>query len=173
MRDYLDNNLDCYTQTIQVFNVDEDIVPLEQVYFTVKPLMLLDGINQNRIYDPLGTHRIMELLRILDTRDLDLSTIAEAKFARDIINQNTDDMLDQYILRDGISDIDSLMPTQIPVKLINSDKLTIPNNLKHHRDGLEWLQQEIETGKIRGEIPINSLVSIKNLQWLSSLKESQ
>jgi hypothetical protein len=87
--------------------------------------------------------------------------------AREFITQNNCEWLTKYIDVEGVKDYDNLEDAVIPIELLHTDLLAIPANLNHNAEGLEYLQNEITKAHQNANIPINSLVAIKALQWIA------
>jgi hypothetical protein len=83
--------------------------------------------------------------------------------------RNVDTLFNDHIGIESLSDMDNLNDTLIPVSLLDQQLLTVPDNLNHHLLGLEWIKHEIDSSKVSGVIPVNSLTSIKMLNWIANL----
>jgi hypothetical protein len=112
------------------------------------------------------------LCRQIDFGTVDPNVITNATVARWMIEQNQQGWLQNYISTESTKDIDNLEHVNVPLDLLNSDVLTVPDKLVHHPEGYKWLLQEVSRAKQCGHIALNTLVSLKNLQWLASLKDT-
>jgi hypothetical protein len=61
------------------------------------------------------------------------------------------------------------MHVLVPTAILDSSELTIPTELNHNSNGLDYIKSEIQQAHVTGSIPFNSLVVIKALQWISQL----
>ena len=158
-----------YTQCLTRYNVNKEKIGVDRTHFLKKPWALMDGINANQVYSPIGTKLTFDLLRSLDFSTMCLNDIANATVARNIIMRNVDTLFNDYIGIESLSDIDNLQDTLIPIELLNPHLVSIPLELNHHPEGLDWIKYEIDLSKANGVIPINSLTSIKMLNWINQL----
>jgi len=159
-----------YTQSLKDYQFDRPLRPLHNHHLLLKPWHDLNGLNNNSIYAPLGMDNYsFDLCRSIDFSRVDPTTITDAKVARWLIDCNHQSWLHKYIITESTKDIDNLEHVDIDLDLINPTLLEIPENLNHDPQGLEWLSNQIITAKACGKMPLNTLISLKNLQWLSSL----
>jgi hypothetical protein len=162
-----------YTQSLKHYDVQKIKHPLKYHHLLLKPWSALNGVNNNTLYAPIGaTDRAFDLCRQIDFGTVDPNVITNAAVARWIIDQNQQYWLQNYISTESTKDIDNLEHVNVPLNLLNSDVLTVPDKLVHHPEGHEWLLQEASRAKQCGHIALNTLVSLKNLQWLASLKDT-
>lgn len=152
-----------YTTQLLDLKLDMPWPGLEKRHLLNKPWHLFDHINGNRIYAPLGSDLLFDLCRRLDFSLLDLEFVAEARLAREIISRAGQDWLFDFVDSESIHEMDNLESMILDVDGID---IEIPQ-LNHDIDGLYWLREEQYQARSTGKIPINSLVSIKNLQWIS------
>jgi hypothetical protein len=158
-----------YSQPLRDYPMDRERIPLEYRYLNIKPWDLLSGMNNNRLYAPLADDGILLQVRQLDFSQVDLDVIADATVARELIHRNVGSMLDEFIATEGVKDNDNLEEAMIPVSKLDPTKLTVPDNLNHNSEGLDYIQSEISQAQSKGYMPINSLVVIKALQWLAKV----
>lgn len=158
-----------YTSSLSAYDFTRVRVRVEQVHMLQKPWDCLNGNNNNHIYSPIGNDLTFNSLRQLDYSKIPVNTIADALVAREIIFRNVGDTFNNYIGVESLSDGDSLKDIVIPLDLINKELLVVPNNLNHNAEGAEFINYEIEQAYKNKSIPINSLLSIKALDWLSKL----
>lgn len=158
-----------YTQSLKNYNVDSVKIGIEYRHMLLKPWSLLDGVNQNRLYAPIADNHNLEQLRQLDFGKIPVDAIANATVAKELIERNQCQHLLEYLEYESLKDSDNLENITIPIELLRNDLLTIPTNLTHNLDGENWLKDELARAFKTGDIPINSLVSLKALQWLSAV----
>jgi len=146
------------------------VPPVHIKYQTLphKPWHALQGINQNRIYTPLGCEDTFNDLRKINPTEFDFEMIADAKFGRELINRYAPN-LSSIITHCNSHDNDNIVQIQVPTKNLDYTQLYIPDNLVHHPDGVDWLTYELESSKVTGYIDMNTLISFKNLQYISDL----
>lgn len=146
------------------------VPPVHIKYQTLprKPWHALQGINQNRIYTPLGCENTFNDLRKINPADFDFEMLADAKFGRELVDRYAPD-LSSIITHCNSHDNDSINQIQVPTANLDYTQLYIPEHLNHHPDGVDWLTAEIESSKVTGHINMNTLVSFKNLQYISDL----
>ena len=159
--------------TPQMIKMQPDLLsrpPIHIKYHTlsVKPLHALQGINQNQLHTPLASQEIFDDLRKINLGELDFEMIADARISKDLINRYAPDLLSMITRQSGY-DNDSIVQTQVPTRNLDYNQLYVPSNLNHHPDGIEWLAYELELSKTTGYINLNTLVSFKNLQYISDL----
>jgi hypothetical protein len=167
--DYLQTHQDFYVTSIANYNINKQKISIEQIHYLRKPWSLLDGLNGNYIYSPLGTYRTFDLLRSLNFSNLSIDLIADARLARTLIAENVNDFLDPYITCEGIQDGDNLQDTLVPMQYLDHSLLVLPDNLNHDLEGSEYIQHEIQQAKKSGFLPVNSMTSIKMLHHMASL----
>lgn len=158
-----------YTQSLKKYNFDEHKISLAQRYMLMKPWDKLNGINQNSVYSPIASDYTFQLLRRLDYSDIDVNVIIEASVAKEIIQRNVGNSLSMYYDIEDVTDGDVLLPCNIPLELIDINKLVIPDTLNHDPHGLTYITNEIQLAHKNQFIPLNSLVVIKALQWIDRL----
>ena len=146
------------------------VPPIHIKYHTlsVKPWHALQGINQNRIYTPLGSQDIFNDLRKINPADFDVEMLADAKFGRELINRYSPD-LSPIVTHCNSYDNDNIVQIQVPTENLDYNQLYIPEDLLHHSDGVDWLTYELDLSKVTGYIDMNTLISFKNLQYISNL----
>jgi hypothetical protein len=158
-----------YTQSLKKYNFDTHKVGIARQFMLMKPWNKLNGINQNCVYGPIGSDSTFKLLRELDFSKIDPAIIAEASIAKDIIYRNVNDLLAQYYDIEDVTDGDVLLPFTVPLDLLDISKLTIPSTLNHDAKGVEYITSELALAHKNNFIPINTLVVIKALNWISDL----
>jgi hypothetical protein len=171
IRKFLDNHIGYYCASLGSYDTKKDPIGIERVHMLQKPWSILDGINNNRIYSPLATDLTFELMRRLDFSMISESDVIDARFARSILKSLGSHDFSVYLQQENISDLDNLRDTQISMDQLDPRELMIPHQLDHDDQGLDYVQQEISKANATGMIPINSLVSIKNLNWLAQLQQ--
>jgi hypothetical protein len=155
-----------YTQSLLDFNPAAPRIGIDRRHMLMKPWSALSTYDRI-VYSPLADNDTFNQLRTLDYRQIKISTIANANIAQIIMNRNTGTLLDTYIETESIKENDVLANMIIPIDRLDPKLLVIPNNLNHHPIGLEYIQTELATAHHSKELPINTLVVIKALQWLS------
>jgi len=168
VKDYL-NSQTFYTQSLKSYDVYKPRIGIDRTHLLQKPWALMDGINGNKVYSPIGTDLTFDLLRRLDFTGVSLSHVANATIAQDIMFSNVDNFLEPYIGIESLYDNDMLKDTLIPLSLLDQQLLTIPDSLSHDAEGLDYIQDQIALAHTHGHIPINSLVAIKMLKWIDQL----
>lgn len=154
-----------YTASLEKVDLNQPLIGLQRRHFLVKPWHLLNGINNNFIYAPIGSDDyVFDLCRRLDFSKMDINVMADATMGRDFINYTEQSWMLDFLVTESLHEMDNLEQIQVPVENIN---LSIPD-LNHDPEGLKWLFDQCQLAKSVGHIPINSLVSVKNLQWISS-----
>jgi hypothetical protein len=166
---YLSNTKNYYTQCLRLYDCNKEKIGVDRTHFLKKPWSLMDGINGNRVYAPIGSTLTFDLLRDLDFSSMSLPVIADALVARHIIGLNVGTELDEFIGVESLSDMDNLQDSMIPVDLLDPSWLTVPNSLNHHPEGLDWITEQIAQARVTGLIAINSLTSVKMLHWINQL----
>lgn len=158
---------DFYTQSIIGYDVSAPKIGIEQRHMLMKPWSLLNTPAQT-VYSPLGNADTFDQLRRLDYSQISVDTIANATVAKELIARTAPYLL-PYISVEGVKDGDNLEEAVIPLSLLNPDLLTVPLELNHNAEGLDYIQHEIAQAQQTQYIPINSLVTIKALNWLALL----
>jgi hypothetical protein len=123
----------------------------------------LSGQNNNTYYAPLGN--MIEQCRDLYFDQIDPITILDAKVARELIHRNVDKLLDPMIVYESLHDGDVYADVYLYRAALDKDKLNIPTDLPHDKEGLGWLRDQLS----RDKIELNSLNSVLLLQHLSKL----
>lgn len=165
--DLLSGPKDFYTQSIIGYDISAPKIGIERRHMLMKPWSLLNTTDQT-VYSPLGDTETFDQLRRLDYSQISVDTIADATVAKELIARTCPYLL-PYISVEGVKDGDNLEEAIIPLSLLNSELLTIPMELNHHPEGLDYIQNEIAQAHLTQHIPINSLVTIKALNWISRL----
>jgi hypothetical protein len=159
-----------YTKNLKNYTFDRPLVPLHQRHLMLKPWTKLDEFNGCKIYSPIGPdNETFDWCRSVDFSIISADTITHALVPKWIINYNNQSWLTKFITTESVMDMDTLGPVNLPVDQIDSALLTVPQNIHHHPDGLDWIQHELDQSKTTGSIAINTMVSLKNLAWLGNL----
>lgn len=166
---YLSNTKNYYTQCLRLYDCAKEKIGVDRTHFLKKPWSLMDGINGNTIYAPIGSARTFDLLRDLDFGSVSLPVIADALVARHMIGLNVGTELDEFIGVESLKDMDNLQDSMIPVDLLDPSCLTVPEGLNHHPEGLDWITEQIAQAHATGAMPVNSLTSVKMLHWINQL----
>ena len=161
---------DFYTQSLQKYNVESQPVPLDYVELIIKPWCLLSGINNNVIYSPLEVG--LPLVKDIDYTAVDPAVIFHATAARQLIAKNVGSAYDDFVTTESLADGDNLSQIMLPYDQI-SRSLTIPSNINHHPVGLEFLNYELQQAQKKNSIHLNTVVTIKMLQYLSTVAHKQ
>jgi hypothetical protein len=159
---------DFYTQSLLNFDSNSVRIGIERRHMLMKPWSLLAGKNKF-VYSPLADNFSFDQLRRLDFGKINISIIANADVARELIDRNVGKSLNPYITTESIKDGDNLENMIISLDKLSASTLAIPSELNHNPDGLEYIQTEIQLAKKTNKIAINTLVTIKALNWLSQL----
>lgn len=163
----LDSSDSFYTQSLHGYNIGKERVGIDRTHMLLKPWSLLDYTNGNRVYSPIGNNLTFDLLRSLDFSTVTLTDVAHVTVARQIIDRNVGRVLDNYVGIEGVYDGDVLTDMAIPRSMLDQKLLTIPSNLSHNQEGIEYINYELARSEVTGNIAINTLVAIKMLNWLS------
>jgi hypothetical protein len=91
----------------------------------------------------------------------------DATVAKDLIRQNVGDEFDAFIDTESLKENDNLETIQLPVGELDPVALTIPLDLLHNPEGLDYVQGQLDQAHSTGWLPINTAVSIKSLQHIS------
>ena len=159
-----------YLYCADEYNQHMDVAPVPLIHTALveKPTINIAMNNHSHIYTPLCSDRLLNSVRKINPADLDFDLTFDARLARDLVNQYAPDLTSMIVQRTAY-DCDTIAPElKLPVQDIDFDKLYIPQNLKHHPHGIDWLTQEIKRSQVSGYLPMNSMVSIKNLQSISN-----
>lgn len=157
-----------YTKNLKNYKFNRPLVPLHQRHLVLKPWHQLDNLNGCKVYSPIGPdNETFDWCRSVDFSSVPAHAITHATVPRHIIESNNQSWLTDYLTTESVTDMDCLGSLYLPIDQIDSDLLSVPDNLNHHADGVEWLEYEIEQAKTSKIIPINTAVSLKNLHWLA------
>jgi hypothetical protein len=168
MADLLSGSKDFYTQSLLNFDINSVRIGIERRHMLMKPWSLLANKHKS-VYSPLADNFSFGQLRRLDFGKINISIIANADVARELIDRNVGNSLNSYITTESIKDGDNLENMVIPLDLLSASTLAIPSELNHNPEGLDYIQNEINSAKKTNTIAINTLVTIKALNWLSQL----
>lgn len=144
----------------------EDLVGIEYKNLLAKPWHRIH-IKNKKCFTPLSSDRIYSKLRKLDFSNISVNYLENVCMSREFINLNCNNLLDEFITHESIRDGDNISQCKIPTKEIDRSLLTIPDNLNHNQEGLDFLQWEISKITKNEDIDFNSLISIKMIQQLS------
>jgi hypothetical protein len=150
------------------YQIPDSPMGLDRRHLLMKPWDALCGHNGNWLYTPLGSDQNFTLTRRLNFAQIDPWTIMNATVARDLIMLNVGHELDAFIDTESVKENDNLELIQLPADLLNLKQLTVPMDLKHHKEGLDYIQYEIAQIPQRGWLAINTAVSIKSLWHISN-----
>lgn len=156
-----------YTKALLSYNYKKDAVPIQDRFLAKKTYFALNGRNNNYFVSPIVSQNILNMMRRIDWRTVSLDVIAEAQVPRYFINKNVGEFLDPYITDENTADWDNLDSNLIPLQELNSDVLSIPMDIEHDIEGLTYISNQVSEAKKIGNIHLNSIVSIKNLQMIS------
>jgi hypothetical protein len=158
-----------YSHSIQRLKFDHDPVPMQYVTHCTKPVHFLDGYQNNRVYSPLGCDQIFQHLRRVKLDQIDIETVANISFIKKLITKNSAELLSWMDPKQSAQDFINLDHIAVPTQNLNFDSLAIPYDMNHDLDGVRWLQQQlIQTQNNSTSIDINTITSVKNLQWIHS-----
>lgn len=155
-----------YCSKYSSVTIDEGLTGIEYTEFIAKPWHKI-STNNKKFFTPLGSKEIFSQLRLLDHSDIEVNCLEDVKLAREFINLNCNNLLDEFITHESIRDGDNISQCKIPTKEIDRSLLTIPDNLNHDQEGLDFLQWEISKITNNKDIDFNSLISIKMIQQLA------
>jgi hypothetical protein len=158
---------DYYTTSIREYQIPKEPIGVDRRHFLIKPWSVFHGYRNNLIYSPIGSNENFQLTRSLDFSKIDPWTIMDATMAKDLIRQNVGDEFDEFIDTESLKENDNLETIQLPVDKLDPVALTIPLDLLHSPEGLDYVQGQIDQAHSTGWLPINTAVSIKSLQHIS------
>jgi hypothetical protein len=156
-----------YSHTIRKLDFDIDPVHIRYQSNQTKTWHALNNYQGHKIYMPLGLESMFQNLRLLDPNKFVFEFVADGLFGMELIQNNAPELLHWMSKKQSENDIDSIEYVLVPTETLDYSNLKIPDDINHHPDGIEWLELEIENSRITGEIEFNTLLSIKNLQWIS------
>lgn len=156
-----------YSHTIRKINFDNDPVHIKYQTNQTKSWHELNGYNGHKIYMPCGDEKMFTYLRSLDPTEYVFELVADGSFGIELIQQNAPELLPWLSTRQSESDIDSIEYILIPTEDLDYAKLYVPMDINHHKEGIDWINSELEKSHVTGEIEFNTVLSIKNLQWIS------
>jgi hypothetical protein len=157
-----------YNDSINNLNFDLPPVPLKWVSHAMKTFNGHDGYRGNYLHMPVATNAMFQHLRRLNFDTVPTDLVAEASFGKEMIRKYQPDLLDSMNKQQSSYEFSTLdkLP-KLPVESIDYAQLQVPENLNHDSEGLEWIKYALDQGLSTGEIEVNTLVSIKNLQNIS------
>ena len=155
-----------YSPSIKKLNLDNDPVHVKFHTHCLKPWHALSGQRNNKIYMPLASDGLFFLLRSLNPAELTFEFIADAIFGKELVTSNAPELNFWIDKQQSSHEQDNLENINLPTDNIDFSKLEVPMSLNHDTAGLEWIVDKLNCAKAEGTIEINSLVSIKNLQWI-------
>jgi len=156
-----------YSHTIRKIDLDVDPVHVKYQTHRTKSWHALNGYRGHKIYMPCGTEEMFKDLRCLNPSDFVFELVADGSFGMELIQDNAPELLQWMTVRQSENDIDGLEYIMVPTTRLDYSKLTIPTDLNHHTEGVDWINHEIKKSQITGELEFNTILSIKNLQWIS------
>lgn len=158
-----------YSPSIKKLDLSADPVHMKYHTQSQKPWHMISGWQNNKIYMPLASEDLFLSLRALDPAELTFNLIADATFGKELLASNSPELLPWVDRQQSSHEQDNLENISLPMKNLDLSQLEIPLDLNHDPTGLEWITGELGRARSRGEIEINSVVSIKNLQWIRSM----
>lgn len=161
------NSKNLYTRAITTYDYKKDNVPIQDRFLAKKTYFALNGKNDNYFVSPIVSQEILNILRRIDWRTVELDMIAEAHLPRQFINRNVDTFLDPFITDENTADWDNLDSNIIPINDLDPDVLLVPMDIEHDPDGLFYIEDQLSQARKNRFIHLNSVVSIKNLQMIS------
>lgn len=168
--DYIKTQNNFYTKSIENYNSTE-FLPIERRHILYKVRSSLNGFNGNILHEPILSTRNQKLYRTLDYKTVHPDIILNATVAREIINRNVGNALDDFITTESLKDFDNLEEICLDINQKDYNLLKIPKNLSHNERGLDYVNYIIEQAKITGKLPINSAVIIKCLQHIDMMSK--
>jgi hypothetical protein len=91
----------------------------------------------------------------------------DATVAKDFIRQNVGNEFDTFMDTESLKENDNLEIIQLPGGELDPAALTIPLDLLHNPEGLDYIHHELGKAQFNKWLPINIAVSIKSLQYIS------
>lgn len=155
-----------YSHSIRKINLDNDPVHIAYQSQSNKPWDSVSGFYDSKIYLPLGTEDMFCLLRQIHPGDFDFDLVAKVTFGIELIQQNAPELLEWMTQRQSENDLDGVESWMLPFDRIDLSKFKVPTDLEHNKEGSDWIEYAMEQGRTSGEIEFNTLVSIKNLQYI-------
>jgi len=162
-----------YSHTIRKLDFDLEPIHIKFQSNQTKPWHALNGYQGHKIYVPFGSESMFKNLRLLDPTDFVFELVADGSFGIELICNNAPELLQWMSKKQSENDIECIEYILVPTDNLDYSKLDIPNDINHHPEGVEWLESELEKSRITGEIEFNTLLSIKNLQWISDKVHSR
>ena len=156
-----------YSPSIKKLNLNNDPIHTRFQTHSQKPWHAISGWQNNKIYMPLASEHLFQSLRSLNPYELNFEIIADATFGKELLMLNAPELVPWVDQQQTSHEQDNLENVLLPTHTIDFSQLEIPMNLNHDQQGLNWIVKELDQAKTRGVIEINSLVSVKNLQWIS------
>lgn len=158
-----------YSHTIKKVDFGSEPVHIKYQSNKTKPWHGLQGYRGHKIYTPLGTEGLFLDLRRIDPRYFNFDLVAHGSFGRHLIEKNRPDLLEWMTKKQSENDVDVVEFIMVPTDVVDYNQLVIPKDLVHNKEGLDWLEYEIENSKKTKAIEFNTVISIKHLQWVSDL----
>lgn len=158
-----------YSHTIKKVDFDSEPVHVKYQSNKTKPWHGLQGHRGHNIYVPLGTESLFLDLRRINPTFFNFDLVAHGTFGRKLIEKNAPDLLNWMTKKQSENDVDVVEFIMVPTDCIDYSQLAIPKDLTHNQEGVDWLEYEINKSKQTKEIEFNTVLSIKNLQWISDL----
>jgi hypothetical protein len=156
-----------YSHTIRKLDFDLEPIHIKFQSNQTKPWHALNGYQGHRIYMPFGSESMFKNLRLLDPKEFVFEFVADGSFGIELIHNNAPELLQWMSKKQSENDIENIEYILVPTDNLDYSKLSVPMDINHHPEGLEWINLELEKSRITGEIEFNTLLSIKNLQWIS------
>lgn len=161
----VDHQGNYYCTKYSSVTLEEELIGVEHKELIAKPWHKISFKNK-KFFTPLGSEKIFLQLRRLDYSNISVNYLENVDMAREFINLNCNNLLDNFISHESLTDGDNISQCKVPTKNINRSLLTIPKNLNHNKEGLDFLEWEISKIDNNEDIDFNSLISIKMIQQL-------
>lgn len=156
-----------YSPSIKKLNLHNDPIHTKFATHCLKPWHAISGWQNNKIYMPMASEHLFQSLRSLDPGELSFELIANATFGKELVMSNAPALIPWLDQQQSSHEQDNLENVILHTHDIDFSQLEIPMNLNHDQEGLHWIVNELDQAKNIGVIEINSLVSVKNLQWIA------
>ena len=156
-----------YSPSIKKLNLQNDPIHTKFETHCQKPWHAISGWQNNKIYMPLASEHLFQSLRSLNPCELSFELIADATFGKELLMLNAPELVPWLDQQQSSHEQDNLENVLLHTHDIDFSQLQIPMNLNHDPEGLHWIVNELDQAKRIGVIEINSLVSVKNLQWIA------
>jgi hypothetical protein len=156
-----------YSHTIRKIDLDVDPVHVKYQTHRTKSWHALNGYRGHKIYMPCGLEEMFKDLRCLNPLEFVFELVADGSFGMELIQDNAPELLQWMTAQQSENDIDGLEYILVPTKNLDYSKLLVPTDINHNNEGLDWINHEIKKSQETGQLEFNTILSIKNLQWIS------